>query len=149
MQKLTKHHSELIKGLAIILMIMHHVFRFPERVPQALPIHFLVPSAPIEYQIGVFGKVCIVLFLFVSGYGLGSRRSSWTFSDWGRRMGSFYILYFVNLVVLAGVSWLWFRHASSESGWWTGFDWRLKGLLGNLFLWQPNYSLEWGSSRHH
>jgi hypothetical protein len=147
MKALSKSHSEIIKGIAILLMIFHHLFRFPDRVPESFPIHFLVPGAPIEYQIGVFGKICITLFLFVTGYGLGTRCNKLTFKEWGRRIGSFYMIYVVNLVVLGGISWFFFRSSTSESGWWTGFDWSLKGLLGNLFLWSPSYSLEWGFAK--
>ena len=147
MKTLSKNQSEQIKGLAIILMIVHHLFRFPSRIPNGCSVHFLSDSLAVEYQLAVFGKVCVVLFLFVSGYGLGTRSGIFSLTNWLRRIGSFYILFLINFTLLIGISWLWFHNSSSESGWWKGFDWSPKTFIGNLLLLNPNYSMEWGFAR--
>ena len=60
---LTKQHTAVLKGLAIIMMIFHHV-----------NIHMVTLSYPLEYPpvyecLGRDAKACIALFAFVTGYG--------------------------------------------------------------------------------
>lgn len=55
---LTKDNTAAIKGFAILCMVWHHLF--------------LSTAAYGEWAhyLSIFGKVCVALFLFVSGYGL-------------------------------------------------------------------------------
>lgn len=58
--------SNAIKGVAILAMLWHHLFfKHPE---YGLLVH----------QTGIIGKVCVALFLFVSGYGLTVKYSKLT-----------------------------------------------------------------------
>ena len=34
---LTKDYSNMVKGMAVLMMIMHHIWGFPEKIP-ALPL---------------------------------------------------------------------------------------------------------------
>lgn len=67
----TPCESKLIKGMALIMMVYHHFFAWPERV--------LIPSAYIDYSfhgtsivyfIAKACKLCVCIFAFLSGYGL-------------------------------------------------------------------------------
>jgi len=52
------NETNAVKGIAIIAMLLHHLFyTHPE-------FGFVV------HQIGLIGKVCVAMFLFLSGYGL-------------------------------------------------------------------------------
>lgn len=62
--KFTKKDTLIIKGIAIILMIMHHLFAFPTRVIYEYS-HY-----KLEFYIGEFGKICVSMFLFLSGLGI-------------------------------------------------------------------------------
>lgn len=57
--------AKYIYGIAIILMILHHLMGFPERFNNEL-----IAVLPFEYQIGVFGKICVGIYAFITGYGL-------------------------------------------------------------------------------
>lgn len=66
-----KRESDIIKGIAIILMFVHHLFGFPMWIDTAnlykgIEIHGYV----IEEVIAVFCKVCVGLFAFTSGYAM-------------------------------------------------------------------------------
>ena len=64
---LNKNQSLLIKGIAILLMLLHHLFFVRNGLYDDIHLfgdHYLVHS------IGVFGKLCVALFVFLSGYGL-------------------------------------------------------------------------------
>lgn len=66
-----KEKSTIIKGIAIILMIVHHLFAFPDRIQT--PSYYLsmpILNNNIAYYIGVFGRICVAIYLFISGYGL-------------------------------------------------------------------------------
>lgn len=68
---MTKQDSFVIKGIAILLMLAHHLFAFPERISKVryIPL-FCINNTPIEYYIGDFGAICVSIFIFISGYGL-------------------------------------------------------------------------------
>lgn len=55
---LTQQHTSVIKGLAIIAMILHHLFYDHSEYG------FFIQ------QLGLICKVCVAIFLFLSGYGL-------------------------------------------------------------------------------
>ena len=60
-----KKVSSQLKAFALVLMIMHHLWHRP----------YFALFEPIEYghlllSIGMMGKICVGMFLFVSGYGL-------------------------------------------------------------------------------
>lgn len=61
---LSRRDVGVMKGVAIIAMLLHHVY--------GLPPHFVdLASVPkVLHCIGLFGKVCVVIFVFCSGYGL-------------------------------------------------------------------------------
>jgi len=50
--------TSAVKGLAIIAMLLHHLFYTHSEYGEAVQ------------QIGLVGKVCVAMFLFLSGYGL-------------------------------------------------------------------------------
>lgn len=61
---LTRDDSQAVKGLAILLMIMHHVL---------IPEYYVTPWAQLSGFVGIhmmmLGKLCVGLFAFVTAYG--------------------------------------------------------------------------------
>lgn len=60
---LTKNASNMIKGIAVLMMLAHHLWGFPSRVSD------LSLASPFV-QIGESFKICVSIFMFLSGYGL-------------------------------------------------------------------------------
>lgn len=60
---LTKDYSNMVKGMAVLMMIMHHIWGFPAKIPA-------LPLSNLEVQLGAAGKICVSIFMFISGYGL-------------------------------------------------------------------------------
>ncbi len=60
---LTKDYSEMVKGIAVLMMILHHLWGFPEKIPE-------LPLSHLEVQVGAACKICVSIFMFLSGYGL-------------------------------------------------------------------------------
>jgi len=61
--------AERLKGLAILLMLAHHLFGLPGLIEPPNAYVALIPGVPLEYWIGRFGKICVAMFLLLSGYG--------------------------------------------------------------------------------
>lgn len=70
---MTKQESKNIYGLAILLMLYHHLFCVPERLGCeyfSLMSFNVFGGISLERRIAWFGKICVALYAFVSGYGL-------------------------------------------------------------------------------
>ena len=66
----TKKDTAIIKGVAIICMFMHHLFAFPDRIKAGSSYISLFSMSGIGFEIllGAFGKICVAMFLFLSGF---------------------------------------------------------------------------------
>ena len=66
-----KREVQLIKGIAIISMFYHHFFGFPSWLASEIDfIHTYIAGKCIEQGIASFGKICVGIFAFTSGYAL-------------------------------------------------------------------------------
>lgn len=63
--KLSLHDTQVLKGVALLLLLCHHCWYTGEGFDDVF-----VFGKPVFQQIGVFGKLCVSLFVFLSGYGL-------------------------------------------------------------------------------
>ena len=68
--KFTKDDTKCMKGLAVLLMLAHHLWGFPDRLPSGLPMTS-VTARGMEFAgfIGGYGKICVSLFMFLGGLG--------------------------------------------------------------------------------
>ena len=67
--RISRGTSEWLKGIAILLMLAHHLFGLPMLIEPPNRAMTLIPGLPLEYWIGRFGKICVAMFLLLSGYG--------------------------------------------------------------------------------
>ena len=61
--------SFAIKGIAILMMYIHHMFLGPERWGRSY-VNFWPLTQNITVAIALFFKICVSLFVFISAYGL-------------------------------------------------------------------------------
>ena len=66
--KMTKKQTNVFKGVAIILMFVHHLFG-DAGVLKDMNVHPFVPQN-ILLMIASAGKVCVAIFVFASAYGI-------------------------------------------------------------------------------
>ncbi len=64
--KFTKEDTNILKGIAILMMLFHHLFGFPDRVAQ----YMTVETGSLIQLLGRFGRLCVPIFVFISGYGM-------------------------------------------------------------------------------
>jgi len=65
---MTRRETNILKGIAIILMYMHHLFYSNDGLPY--PIIWSDLEMPLVVNLSRFGKVCVEIFVFVNAYGL-------------------------------------------------------------------------------
>ena len=61
---LSKQNSLQIKGIAILCMIIFHLFGFPNRLPEIIHIDWF--GSPITKAF----QICVPIYLFMAGFGL-------------------------------------------------------------------------------
>lgn len=102
--EITKRDTSIIKGFAICCMLWHHLFYKTQ------------DYGVFVQQLGVLGKCCVFLFLFVSGYGLTKQFerlpkfnvvSSLRFVF--LRLTKFYMQYWFYFVIVIGVGLIFWR----------------------------------------
>ena len=66
---ISKRDAVMLQGFAVSLMVWHHLFGFPDRisVPYFLPLDRI---GHLETLLSYFGRICIAMFAFLSGYGI-------------------------------------------------------------------------------
>lgn len=66
---ISKSEAVMLQAVAVMLMVWHHLFAFPERI--TVP-HLLILDrfGRIETIMAYFGRICIAVFAFSSGYGM-------------------------------------------------------------------------------
>ncbi|KAF6582793.1 acyltransferase family protein [Paenibacillus sp. EKM211P] len=62
--------TNIAKGIAVVLLLIHHLFAFPDRLKYDYVSLFSLFHERGEFYLGHFGQIAISIFLFLSGYGL-------------------------------------------------------------------------------
>ena len=66
MMDITKRTSKMLKGVAILSMLMLHLFCRRENLPY-VPLLW-IGGTPLIYYFALFGDICVAVYCFVSGY---------------------------------------------------------------------------------
>lgn len=64
----TNKETNYLKGFGLIFMYIHHFYLSPSRYAH-YPIYFFLGEERVN-QIAIFMKICVALFVFLSGYGM-------------------------------------------------------------------------------
>lgn len=91
--------TNMLKGIAVILMFAHHFFGYPEWiVPPNQYIGLPFIGTPFSYYIGKYGSICVSIFAFVTGYGLYfSYKKGKTYTNSLKKLSELYIKYWMLL----------------------------------------------------
>lgn len=98
----------MIKGVAVLLMMIHHLWGFPDRIAGG-GLKFTIPAIPIGLipTIGMFGGICVSVFFFLSGYGLYHSFYGKSFDPISRLKG-LYVSYWKVFVIFIPIGFLLF-----------------------------------------
>ena len=75
----SRQSSNILKGVAILMMMVHHCFLSEERF-KGFEVDFFPLSASVSIKIAAFFKICVALFVFITAYGLASTTTTASFS---------------------------------------------------------------------
>ena len=68
--RFTVFHTSIAKGIAILLMVYHHLFVIPERLNNNYISCINLLGCDFQSIIANFAKICVCIFVFCSGVGL-------------------------------------------------------------------------------
>lgn len=109
--------TNVAKGVAVCLLLWHHLFyEHPE-------------FGSLVHQTGKQAKICVAMFVFLSGYGLMKTRAlGWSGTVW--RFSKIFVGYWTVLAVAVPVSCALGRGFAEvyPNGWFPGFLWQVFGL---------------------
>ncbi|MED4207625.1 acyltransferase, partial [Neobacillus mesonae] len=136
----SKNMTLIAKGLAILLMVYHHLFAFPDRIKDVdySPI-FFIDHQPLDELIGQFGKLCVAIFLFLSGFGLYKSYESkgyFTFRVAAKRAFHFIKIFWIIFLLFIPIGLFFFNED-------TRYVWDSKEFLYNFFALVYTYNGEW------
>lgn len=105
---LTKTDSLALKGIAIILMIFHHLFCETKRF-DAYNVSFFPFTQDFVVNVSLMMKICVSIFAFITGYGLFKSISVaalkrkdiavWTVKRLLKTMSGFYFIYIITFLI--------------------------------------------------
>ena len=96
----SKKESMKVKGIAILLLLFHHLFYNVQRVDES-GIEFIYIKMELVQVAAVIARICVWLFVFVSAYGLtyqyiqdrGKNKCKFIFRRWISLMSTFWFIY--------------------------------------------------------
>lgn len=104
----SKDDIKMMQGIAVMLMVLHHLFGFPDRIAVPYYAMFNFSFANFEMMLASFGRICVAIFSFCSGYGLYQKnmklvqRKRWTlaggYKEIFQSIKKFYFRYWVVFV---------------------------------------------------
>ena len=100
--KFTKEHTQVAKGLALLLMLYDHLYWMDYGKYTAF---IKLPNVnDIPWLIGSVGNICVAMFLFLSGYGMffSQQKRSYSIKDSLKRIYNIWIQYaFITIIIIA------------------------------------------------
>lgn len=148
MDSFTKNDTNRIKGVATLMMLMHHCFA-GAYMYEGYAISFFPFSEAFINNISWYGKLCVSIFAFCSGYGLfRSFQSNTSIKEWiSKRMWSVYSNYWLIFIVATLTSLVINRlplKVYYQQGLWTGHFNLLVDFLGlSNFFGTPSLNGAW------
>ncbi|MEG1458089.1 MAG: acyltransferase family protein [Acetivibrio sp.] len=129
----SKQDTQIGKGIAVVLMLFHHLFAFNNRI--MFPVTSLLPRFPIDFLsiLSQFGSICVSLFVLLSGIGIYKVSQKQNVTPW--RIHHLKVLLFRYLLVFficVPVGFVFF-----------GKSFQLGEFFSNLFLLSFSYNKEW------
>ena len=131
----SKRNCDVLKGVAILLMYFHHLFAFPDRI--IYPNHYIpiIGIYDIEYFIAEFSKICVPIFLFLSGIGF-SFQDNKKVRYYLHKVIDFYLAYFIVFAIFIPMGFVLFGNVNN-------LDFQITSFLSNLSMLSSTYNSEW------
>lgn len=139
----TRTNTKAIKGIAILLMLIHHLWGFPERIYGGYLFHFI---KNLYLVFGSFGKICVSIFFFVGGYGLYEQSKKGNINLF-KNIKKLYISYWKVFLIFIPIGFIYFADQipyCSDSVVYSVFaNFDLNNVLNNFLGFSNSLNREW------
>ena len=144
---LSRDDTKAIKGIAIILMLSHHLWGFPDRIMGGVPRYgIMIFGEPMPQYFAVFAKICVSLFFFAGGYGMYISNRNKEF-DPVKKLKNLYIPYWKVFVVFIPIAFLFFSsqppYCNNELIYSRYSHFSIQECIANLLGISSSYNGEW------
>lgn len=110
---ITRDDTKIMKGIAIILMLTHHLWSFPDRMAGgSLNYSFSIFGMSSIVYFGLFGKICVSLFFFLGGYGIYKSSQGKSY-DIIRKLKKLYLEYWKVFLIFIPIAFVFFSHQTA------------------------------------
>ncbi|MBR6448498.1 MAG: acyltransferase [Fibrobacter sp.] len=139
--------STVMKAIAILCMLTHHLWTFPERIAGG-PLKSLISfsNLPLTVHLGVFGKICVSMFFFLGGYGLYKKYFGKRYNI-AERLKKLYVAYWKVFLVFVPIGFIFFSNQTAycqDAGVYSSFSgFSVKEFVLNFFGFVSTYNREW------
>lgn len=142
----TQKQTDIAKGEAVCLMFAHHLFNFPSRLVDGSTYVQILPFLNLEAILGAFGKICVAIFLFLSGYGmfLGYLRAKKTPMVYVlKKLKDLYLTYWLYFLIFVPIGIWFFKDATLLNSQELRYSTEPFTLIGNFLGFRSTYNEEW------
>ena len=144
---LSPDDTKIMKGIAIICMLMHHLWFFPTRIAGGpLESLFTIFNMPATTYLGLFGKICVPMFFFFGGYGVYKSCYGQKYDVLGR-LKKLYFSYWKVFLIFIPIGFLFFSSQTpycTDAFIYTRFDvFSTRELISNFLAFSSTYNREW------
>lgn len=143
----SREDTKAIKGVAVTLMLMHHLWGFPKRILGGELTYFITVfgQSSISY-LGAFGKLCVSLFFFLGGYGM-YKLAQQKRLDITLHIKKLYISYWKVFLIFIPIAFLFFSnqpiYCESEEICTRFSEFSFQSLFSNFLGFSDSYNSEW------
>lgn len=144
---LSINDSIAMKAIAILFMLIHHLWTFPDRIaggPLESILHF--SNLPLSVHIGVFGKICVSIFFFLGGYGLYKKYFGKRYNLF-ERLKKLYFAYWKVFLIFVPIGFIFFSNQAAycqDAEVYSAFSqFSIKEFLLNFTGIESTYNREW------
>ncbi len=136
-----------MKAIAILCMLAHHLWTFPERIAGGpLESFFHISGLPLTAHFGVFAKICVSMFFFLGGYGLYKKYFGKRYNLF-ERLKKLYFAYWKIFIIFVPIGFICFSNQTAycqDADVYSAFSqFSVKEFLLNFFGLISTYNREW------
>lgn len=137
--ELEKKDTQMAQGLAILTMVIVHLFAKKGADVYGSPLIWVKPGVPLVYYLGFLGGICVPFYCFCTGYGLFVQFSSMELKKYIKRTNTRlikFLIHFWVICILFSIIGIIFDQYGEVPG-------NIYRFLGNFFLLEHTYNGAW------
>jgi hypothetical protein len=143
----SKEDTKILKGFAMALMLMHHLWAFPERIAyDGLTCSIEIYDMTLIKYLGIFGRICVSIFMFLGGYGIYKSYEKKGF-DLFARLKSLYLSYWKVFIIFIPIGFIFFSdqpiYCDTETICTVFSEFKLDECINNFLGISCTYNGEW------